>query len=183
MARFSFAGSARSLRRRSRVSVGVAICLLAVSGGPSVAAEGSPGVRAPEAVIDRGRYLVVVGGCNECHTPGYVEAGGDLPESAWLTGSAVGWQGGWGTTYPINLRLFFSGLTEDGWVVYARNVVTRPPMGWFVLNALTEADARAMYRFVKALGPAGEPMPPYVPPGTPVDTPVIRFPEGPPPPP
>lgn len=165
-------------RRRPRLAVGVALGLLAVSGVSSVAAEGTPDVRGPEAVIDRGRYLVVVGGCNECHTPGYVEAGGDLPESAWLTGSAVGWQGGWGTTYPINLRLFFSELTEDGWVEYARNVVTRPPMGWFVLNALTEADARAMYRFVKALGPAGEPTPAYVPPGAPVDTPVIRFPGG-----
>lgn len=183
VAGFSFARSAQPLRRRPWLSVGAAICLLAMWGALGIAAEGNPGVGVPDEAIDRGRYLVVVGGCNECHTPGYVEAGGDLPESAWLTGSAVGWQGGWGTTYPVNLRLFFSGLTEDGWVMYARNVVTRPPMGWFVLNALTESDARAMYRFVKALGPAGDPTPAYVPPGAPVDTPVIRFPEGPPPPP
>lgn len=162
--------------RRLLFSVGTASCLMALFESSSVGAEGVPGDKASDAAIERGRYLVVVGGCNECHTPGYVEVGGKLPEPQWLTGSNIGWHGIWGTTYPINLRLFFAALTEDAWVEYARHVVTRPPMGWFVLNALTEADARAMYRFIKSLGPAGQPMPAYVPPGAPVDTPIIRFP-------
>ena len=163
--------------RYLRLSLGAALCLLTAFGSPALAADEPPtDDQTADAVIDRGRYLIVVGGCNECHTPGYVEAGGQLPESRWLTGSNVGWQGGWGTTYPANLRLFFNAVTEDAWVEYARHVVTRPPMGWFVLNALTEADARAMYRFVSSLGPAGEPTPVYVPPGAPADTPVIRFP-------
>ena len=131
---------------------------------------------APSSDHSRGRYLVVIGGCNECHTPGYVEAGGKLPESKWLTGSPVGWQGGWGTTYPANLRLFIAAMSEDDWVQYARHAVTRPPMGWFVLNALTEGDARAIYRFVKGLGPAGQVAPSYVPVDKTTNTPVIRFP-------
>ena len=48
----------------------------------------------------RGRYLVQIGGCNDCHTPGYAMSGGKVPEKQWLTGDAVGWNGPWGTTYP-----------------------------------------------------------------------------------
>ena len=57
-------------------------------------------------VRDRGRYLVWVGGCNDCHTPGFPEAAGNIPEEQWLTGNPVGFQGPWGTNYPKNLRLY-----------------------------------------------------------------------------
>ena len=44
--------------------------------------------------IDAGRYLVKIGGCNDCHTPGYVEklmmTGQAMPESDWLQGGDVG---------------------------------------------------------------------------------------------
>lgn len=158
---------------RSLAAVAAMTALLA--GGS--AADDLGATSAPSDDLARGRYLVVIGGCNECHTPGYVEAGGKVPDSRWLTGSDVGWQGGWGTTYPANLRLFISAMSEDAWVQYARHAVTRPPMGWFVLNALTESDARALYRFVKALGVSGSAVPPYAPPGSAVGTAVIRFPE------
>ena len=36
----------------------------------------------------RGRYLIQVGGCNDCHTPAYPEKGGKVPEAQWLTGDA-----------------------------------------------------------------------------------------------
>jgi hypothetical protein len=41
---------------------------------------------------------------------------------------------------------------------------------------MTNTDLRAMYRFVRHLGPAGQPAPAYVPPGGNVTTPVIAFP-------
>ncbi len=152
----------------------LALAALVCAGMPGATASA-----APDPLVERGRYLIVVGGCNECHTPGYVEAGGKLAEADWLTGTDIGWQGPWGTTYPANLRRFVSALSEDEWVQYARHVVTRPPMGWFVLNALSESDARAIHRFVHGLGVAGDPVPPYAPPGVAVDTPVIRFPGAP----
>ena len=55
--------------------------------------------------VERGRYLAIIGGCNDCHTDGYLQAEGDVPEDRWLLGSPVGWRGPWGTTYPPNLRL------------------------------------------------------------------------------
>jgi hypothetical protein len=41
----------------------------------------------------------------------------------------------------------------------------RPPMPWFNLNAMTHDDLRAIYQFVRYLGPSGKPAPEYVPAG------------------
>jgi hypothetical protein len=43
--------------------------------------------------VQRGRYLVQIAGCNDCHTPRYPESGGKVAESEWLTGDALGWRG------------------------------------------------------------------------------------------
>lgn len=59
--------------------------------------------------LQRGRYLVQIAGCNDCHTAGYAMAPEKVPESAWLTGDQLGWSGPWGTTYPSNLRLYMQG--------------------------------------------------------------------------
>lgn len=40
--------------------------------------------------IERGRYLVEIAGCNDCHTLGYAQSGGQVPESTWLTGDSLG---------------------------------------------------------------------------------------------
>jgi mono/diheme cytochrome c family protein len=122
----------------------------------------------------RGRYLVQIGGCNDCHTVGYAEKAGDIPTSEWLTGAPVGFQGAWGTSYAANLRLTFNALTEDQWVAFAR-VPRRPPMPWFNLRDMSDSDLRAMYRFVRELGPKGERAPPAAAPGVAVNTPVIVF--------
>jgi mono/diheme cytochrome c family protein len=124
--------------------------------------------------LERGRYLVVTGGCNDCHTPGYPESGGKTPQSEWLTGSPVGFQGPWGTSYPANLRLTVQSISETQWLKHAR-AERRPPMPWFGLAAMTDADLRAMYRFIRRLGPKGAPAPAYAPPGQAVATPYIEF--------
>lgn len=126
--------------------------------------------------LARGRYVVQTGGCNDCHTPGYGMSGGSVPVKDWLTGDSLGWQGPWGTTYPANLRLYFQGLSEEQWLKKAKTFETRPPMPWFNVHAMSKADLRAMYRFVRHLGPAGQPAPAYVPPGGTVTTPVVSFP-------
>jgi mono/diheme cytochrome c family protein len=43
--------------------------------------------------IARGRYIVQLGGCNDCHTPGYAPTNGKVPESSWLIGDSLGWHG------------------------------------------------------------------------------------------
>jgi mono/diheme cytochrome c family protein len=129
-----------------------------------------------DAQVKRGRYLIQVGGCNDCHTPAYAEKGGKVPEAQWLTGDALGWHGPWGTTYATNLRLYMQDMTEDEWVKKARALKARPPMPWFNVTAMTTSDLRAIYRYIRHLGPAGKLAPAYLPPDKTPPEPVVRFP-------
>ncbi len=126
------------------------------------------------ASVARGRYLVTVSGCNDCHTPGGMEKGPAVPEAQWLTGLPVGFQGPWGTTYPSNLRLVLGSMTEAQWLLHARQE-RLPPMPWFNLRAMTDSDLKAIYAFVRNLGPAGVAAPAYVAPGGKVITPYFVF--------
>jgi mono/diheme cytochrome c family protein len=126
--------------------------------------------------IERGRYLVRITGCNDCHTPGYAMSGGKTPEVEWLTGDPLGWRGPWGTTYAPNLRLYMQSLKEEEWIKKAKTLSTRPPMPWFNVNDMSRADLRAIYRYVRHLGPAGKPAPAYVPPDKAPPQPYVQFP-------
>ncbi|MFA7386846.1 MAG: hypothetical protein WCZ87_04210, partial [Thiohalobacteraceae bacterium] len=99
---------------------------------------------------------------------------GKVPEPLWFTGNAVGFQGPWGTSYPVNLRLHVRKLTEAEWIERARRPM-RPPMPWFNLRDMEDADLVAIYRYLRALGPAGEPAPAAAAPGVAVTTPYIDF--------
>jgi mono/diheme cytochrome c family protein len=125
--------------------------------------------------VARGRYIVMTAGCNDCHTPGYAQTGGKVEENVWMTGDALGWQGPWGTTYPINVRLYMQSLTEQQWLAVARQPA-RPPMPWFALRDMSNADLSAIYKYVRSLGSPGQPAPAFVEPGKPVNGPVVRFP-------
>jgi mono/diheme cytochrome c family protein len=116
-----------------------------------------------EKIIERGKYLVVITGCNDCHTGGYLLSEGEIAEEQWLMGNPVGWRGPWGTTYGANLRTLVQSLTAEEWVTLSKTLKARPPMPWFNLNAMSESDARAMYEYIRHLGPGGEPAPAYVP--------------------
>ncbi len=126
--------------------------------------------------VDRGKYLVLIAGCNDCHTSGYAPSGGITPEAQWLLGDTLGNRGPWGTTYPANLREYVSEITEDEWVAKAEILRTRPPMPWWALNAMTQDDLRAVYRYIKSLDPINKEMPSYVPPMEIPKTPYIQWP-------
>jgi mono/diheme cytochrome c family protein len=126
--------------------------------------------------VERGRYLVRITGCNDCHTAGYAMSGGKTPEAEWLGGDPLGWRGPWGTTYAPNLRLYMQALTEEEWIRKAKTLSTRPPMPWFNVNAMSRTDLSAIYRYVRHLGPAGKPAPAYVPPDKTPPQPYVQFP-------
>jgi len=125
--------------------------------------------------IRRGRYLSLIGGCNDCHTSGFAPSEGKVPESEWLKGDSVGWRGPWGTTYPINLRNLVASLSREQWISLMRNSKARPPMPAYVTRTMPEADLGALYAFIKSLGSGGATVPAALPPGVEPVTPFINF--------
>ena len=166
---------------RIRIILRVVAALVAVAlSVPAIAAEKtakSSAKTAPKTDIERGRYLVAVAGCNDCHTPGFLVQGNKVPQKDWLTGGVLGWRGPWGTTYPANLRLYFQEITEEQWVHVAKEMQRRPPMPYYSLNEMTDPDVRAMYKYIRSLGPAGKPAPKYVPPDKVPPQPYVQFPD------
>ncbi|MGA8259666.1 MAG: hypothetical protein WB783_05575 [Arenicellales bacterium] len=126
--------------------------------------------------ISRGEYVVSIAGCNDCHTDGYTETGGQVPKEDWLLGSDLGYTGPWGTSYATNLRLSVPEKTEDEWVKYARNLQVLPPMPWFSLHHMTDEDLRSIYRFIRSLGADGEAAPKALPPDQTPEGPHVVFP-------
>lgn len=125
--------------------------------------------------VEAGRYLAIIGGCNDCHTAGYLQTEGDVPEEEWFTGSPVGWRGPWGTTYPPNLRLTVSEVSEDEWVTILQERKALPPMPWMNVNQISESDARVLYQYLTSLGPDGERMPAALPPDQEPTTPYLSL--------
>lgn len=159
------------MQRQSRHTAALVCAALALAIGNADAAD-----KSRDAGLERGRYLVRIMGCNDCHTPGYAASAGKVPEKDWLTGDILGWQGPWGTTFAANLRLYFAGVSERQWLEEARTREMRPPMPWFTLREVRDADLRAVYRFIRSLGPAGEKAPAYLPPGQAYAGPAVVFP-------
>ncbi len=161
--------------RYTTLGAGLVLC-----GFPSLAIVGSVQGMAQSTDIERGRYLVKIGGCNDCHTPGYLTTAGKVPEKDWLVGDAIGFSGPWGTTYPSNLRGLLAKMSENEWVRYARSLRTRPPMPWFNLQAFAEDDLRAMHRYIRSLPKDDRSVPDFVAPGQRPSTPhIVMVPQAP----
>ena len=148
-----------------------AAAVLAILSGALCAGCAAPGAKQPAPVVvarsdvEAGRYLVLVGQCNDCHTAGYAQRRGAVPEAARLLGNPVGYFGPWGTSYASNLRLTAQNVSEDQWVMLLRSDALLPPMPTQNTSQMTERDLRAIYRYVRSLGPAGTPEPDNLGPG------------------
>jgi mono/diheme cytochrome c family protein len=125
---------------------------------------------------EAGRYIVRTSGCNDCHTPGFMVMGGKVPEAQWLIGNPIGFKGPWGTTYPQNLRRFVEPFTAEQFVEVVRKRRDRPPMPWSQLHAMSDADLKAVYAYLKQLGAThglAQPASDWVPPDREPKTPFI----------
>ena len=123
-----------------------------------------------------GRYIVRTSGCNDCHTPGFMVLGEKVPEAQWLIGNPIGFRGPWGTTYPQNLRRFVQPFTAEQFVEVVRKRRDRPPMPWSQLHAMSDADLKAVYAYLKHLGAThglAQPASDWVPPDREPSTPFI----------
>jgi len=128
----------------------------------------------PEEKVARGKYMVSVLGCNDCHTPGGLYGAPDM--NRMLSGSELGWTGPWGTSYPANLTPDAStGLgnyTDDDIVTALRTGHKKdgapilPPMPWPIYANLTDEDAYAVAAFLKSVPAVVHAVPKILPPGT-----------------
>ena len=139
---------------------------------------------ADEAQVTRGEYLVTIGGCNDCHTPGYFFGNPDM--SRYLGGSDVGFEipglgvfvgrnitpdketgiGNW-TSEQI-LTALQTGVRPDGRTL-------APIMPWHALAQLTEDDAKAIVAFLQSVKPVSNQVPGPFKPGEKVSTFMMRI--------
>jgi hypothetical protein len=149
------------------------LLLAAIALAATIAAVAAPSSTRVDPLIERGRYLVGFGTCNDCHTPGWRESDGTIAVSQWMTGSNLGYRGPWGTSYAANVRLEFQRISEDQWLFMVHTRGGHWPMIWHDLRFLKVQDQRAIYRFVRHLGPRGADAPADLPPDVEPKTPYI----------
>lgn len=156
------------------LSVGIALLITMGCEKKQIGVQPESNVMSVADQVEKGRYLIITSGCNDCHTDGFMQ-NPDIPEGDWLTGSALGWQGPWGTTYPPNLRLTVQNLTEQQWVEMLKTRKGMPPMPWPSVNGLKEDDAKALYAYIKSMGAKGERAPLALGPGVQPQTPYLSM--------
>lgn len=123
---------------------------------------------AGDDAVARGKYLVTVTGCGDCHTPGYFFGKPDM--SRVLAGSEVGFQmPGLGVFYGPNLTpdketglggwsaeeirvAIQTGVRPDGRIL-------APIMPWHNLASLTPEDAKAVVAFLQSVPPVKNKVP------------------------
>ncbi len=118
--------------------------------------------------IARGKYLVTLGGCNDCHTPGYFLGKPDM--ARYLAGSEVGFEiPGLGVFHGPNLTPDTEtglGAWTDKQIVDAMKRGVRPDgrvlapiMPWRALANLTPQDARAIVAYLRSVPPVKNSVP------------------------
>lgn len=124
--------------------------------------------RADQGQIERGKYLVTLGNCGDCHTPGYFFGKPDHKRE--LGGSEVGFEiPGLGVFYGPNLtpdRETGLGTWSEADIVKALQTGVRPDgrglvpvMPWPAFAQLTKSDAQAIAAYLKTLPPVKNKVP------------------------
>ncbi|MGE5216719.1 MAG: c-type cytochrome [Chloroflexota bacterium] len=150
--------------------------------------------------VERGKYLVTLAGCNDCHTPKIRGPGGaPVPDNSKLlaghlekspvpswspkdaerngvvaatNGSLTAWAGPWGVSFAINLTPDkATGIGEWSEEMFVQMVRTGkhqgqpngrdilPPMPWFNMKDLSDADLKAIWAYLRSLPPVANPVP------------------------
>jgi mono/diheme cytochrome c family protein len=160
----------------------IALSLVALSCGSNQ--QTSAAMPKPDPVV-RGRYLVTIMSCNDCHTPGFFYGAPDTLRR--LSGSEIGWVGPWGVVHARNLTpdsatgigswtieqivtALRSGNTPDGSQLAAI-------MPWQNYSSiLDQDDAVAIASYLKSLPPVTHKNLDRIPPGKKPSGATIAFP-------
>jgi mono/diheme cytochrome c family protein len=171
----------RMVRTAAFVLVAVSVVGAAVAIAASGAKTGKSGKMTP---AERGKYLVSVMGCGDCHTPGTFYGAPIM--SRFLAGGEMGWAGPWGVVYARNLtpdpetglgkwtpeqmaHVIRTGNRPDG-----RQLA--PIMPWMNFANLTDEDVMAIVAYLRSLPAVKHKVPDVVPPDQVASGPVLSFP-------
>jgi mono/diheme cytochrome c family protein len=161
----------------------LAVLAAIVAGGTLAAAQSAPR-KADPMLITKGRYLVQIMSCGDCHTPG--QSYGEPDSARAFAGSELGWKGPWGVRYAANLTPDLD--TGIGYWTAAELATTlrtgkRPdgraigsPMPMANIMQLTPDDADAIAAFLLSLRPVRHEVPMALRPGVEAKGPVLEFP-------
>lgn len=151
---------------RSSVALSAVVVLAALAMAAWYA--GSRGVGAENAQAARGKYLVQLGSCTDCHTPGHLLGKPDM--SRFLGGSDVGLEvPGLGIFVAPNLTpdddTGLGSWTKDE-ITTAIQTGVRPDgrmlapiMPWRAYAGLTKSDAAAIAEYLRSLAPISHKVP------------------------
>ena len=143
-------------------------CALAVAAFSLAFVMAAPAYSGEDAQIERGRYLVTIGLCNDCHTPGVLL--GKPDEARFLGGSDVGFEiPGEGVFIGRNLtpdpETGIGNWTEAE-IALAIRTGERPDgrilstmMPWEAFASLSDSDALAIAAYLKTLNPVRHAVP------------------------
>jgi mono/diheme cytochrome c family protein len=185
-----------------RVIIVVAISFMALSsvGAEEVKSRATPEYLAPfvlpvtapdDPQVERGRYLVTLGECHDCHTPkgpdgrprldrllsGHPEGTPPAPFRAGvITASltATSFSGPWGTSFARNLTPdnatgigtwtaeYFMKVLRTG--IRGNGEPLRPLMPWEWIGQLTDDDLKAIFAYLRTLPPISNAVPEDLPP-------------------
>ena len=118
--------------------------------------------------VERGKYIATIGGCLDCHTPGYFLGKPDM--ARYLGGSDVGFKvGGLGIFVGPNLtpdKDTGLGNWSDEQIAKALTTGERPDgrilapiMPWRALEDLTKPDLAALIAYLRSLPPVKNKVP------------------------
>ena len=161
----------QTVRRAGRLAFAAACLML-----PSLA-------NADDAAVARGKYLVTLGGCTDCHTPGYFLGNPDM--SRYLGGSDVAFEmPGLGAFLGRNItpdKETGIGNWSKEEIVTALTTGERPDgrmlapiMPYHALSNLTDEDAMAIAEFLLSIPPVKHEVPGPFGPGEEVSTFMFR---------
>ena len=167
---------------------GVAACARSVRAGSTTPASTADATATGQALsggpdgadaVARGKWLVTVLGCNDCHTPrlpegrqdpNYLLAGhkADDPYPAWndslytkgygmlVATSGTAFAGPWGVTFGRNLTpdktTGIGGWNEEAFINVLREGTLKPPMPQ-TYGQLADSDLKAMFAYLASLKP------------------------------
>jgi mono/diheme cytochrome c family protein len=146
--------------RVGRLAAILALALSTAAGLTLPAAPAEAQAKGKAAQIARGKYLVILGGCGDCHTPGYFLGKPDM--ARFLAGSEVGLEiPGLGVFHGPNLtpdKETGLGTWTDKQIVDAIQKGVRsdgrmlaPLMPWRALANLTPADVQAIVVYLRSI--------------------------------